>query len=100
MPQQRSSVDGGASSNMRGKGMVGQLSASLLHHAGFEQWIANDIDNYVNIATNLASQGRRKSTKRIQLRNALEKSDLADGTRLSRELEKIFRELRHEINYC
>ena len=74
-------MDGCASGqHARGKGMVGQLSASLLHHAGFEQWIANDIDNYVNIAKNLASQGfEETSTKRIQLRNALGKSDLADG---------------------
>ena len=86
--------------SMRGKGMVGQLSASLLHHAGCEQWIANDIDNYVNIATNLAAQGQRESTKRIQLRNTLEGSDLANGTRLSSELERIYKTLRQEINYC
>ena len=100
VPTTAGSMDGGASSKHAREGMVGQLSASLLHHAGCERWIADDIDNYVSIATNLAAQGRRESTKRIQLRNALERSDLADGTRLSRELERIFRGLRHDINYC
>ena len=50
--------------SMQGDGMVGRMSTSLLHHAGFEQWIANDIDNYVNIAKKLASQGEEKDTKR------------------------------------
>ena len=46
--------------SMRGEGMVGQLSASLLHHAGFGQWIANDIDAYVEIAKDLAAQGKNQ----------------------------------------
>ena len=85
--------------SLRGEGMVGRLSASLLHHAGLEQWIADDIDAYVGIAKTLNEQGPRGGNERMRLRNALEQSALADGTRLSNELEKIYGKLRQEISY-
>ena len=28
--------------SLQGEGMVGRISASLLHHAGLERWIANE----------------------------------------------------------
>ena len=33
--------------SLKGEGMVGRLSASLLHHSGLEHWIANNIDSYI-----------------------------------------------------
>ncbi|WP_226412902.1 tetratricopeptide repeat protein [Synechococcus sp. MU1642] len=84
--------------SMRGEGMVGRLSASLLHYAGCERWVANNNDQFVNIAKNLESQGPRTSKKRLQLRKILERSKLADGARLSSELEKIYKTLRQDIN--
>ena len=84
---------------MQSAGMVGRLSASLLHHAGFEQWIASSMDAYVSIAKNLALQGPRNGEERMQLRKALERSALADGTRMSTELENIYEGLRKKINY-
>ena len=33
--------------SLKGEGMVGRLAASLLHHAGLKQWIANSVDDYV-----------------------------------------------------
>ena len=85
--------------SMKGEGMVGRLSASLLHHAGLGQWIANDKDDYVDIAKNLSIQGPRNSDERMQLRNALERSAVADAARLSTELEGIYERLRKEISY-
>ena len=38
---------------LQGAGMVGRLSASLLHHAGLEGWIANNVDSYISIAKDL-----------------------------------------------
>ena len=48
--------------SLQGEGMVGRLSASLLHHAGFSQWIAESIEEYVDIAQNLALQGTEAET--------------------------------------
>ena len=47
------------------------FSASLLHHAGFSQWIAESIEEYVDIAQNLALQGNRSRDERMRLRNKL-----------------------------
>ena len=85
--------------SLHGEGMVGRLSASLLHHAGFGQWIADNINAYVDIARDLALQGPRSSEERMQLRSDLEHSPLADGGRLSAELERIYKNLRKEISY-
>ena len=74
--------------SMQGEGMVGRLSASLLQHAGFEQWIAENNDSYVAIAKNLAKRGPRNGNERMKLRDAVEHSALANGPRLSAELEK------------
>ena len=84
--------------SLQGEGMVGRLSASLLHHAGFGQWIADNIDAYVDIARDLALQGPRSGKERMRLRRALEHSALADGARLSAELERIYGSLRQGIN--
>ena len=85
---------------LQGEGMVGRLSASLLQHAGFEEWIAENNDSYVAIAKNLAKRGPRSGNERMQLRDAVERSALADGPRLSAELEKIYTKLRQNISYC
>ena len=84
--------------SLQGEGMVGRLSASLLHHAGFSQWIAESIEEYVDIAQNLALQGNRSRDERMRLRNTLNCSAVADGKRLSGELERIYGNLRQSIS--
>ena len=76
---------------MAGKGMVGRLSASLLESAHQGQWIATDGDGYVAIAQALANQGPRDVRQRDWLRQAVARSPLGNGVRLSRELEKVYR---------
>ena len=56
---------------LKGEGMVGRLSASLLHHADCKQWIARDIDSYISIAKNLSLQGPRSNNERMRLRKKL-----------------------------
>ena len=85
--------------SLQGKGMVGRLSASLLSHAGLKQWIAEDKDGYVKIAESLALQGPRYSKHRMQLRKSVERSAIADGARLSAELERIYLALRSDFKY-
>ena len=84
--------------SLQGEGMVGRLSASLLHHAGLGQWIADNADAYVGIAKNLALQGNRSGDKRMRLRERMNCSAVADGRRLSSELERIYRNLRRSIS--
>ena len=79
--------------SLKGKGMVGRLSASLLNYSGCEEWIANNIDSYVNIAKKLAAQGNRSSIKRMLLRNKLKVLHWQMEDDLSSELEKNLRKV-------
>ena len=85
--------------SLQGDGMVGRLSASLLHHGGLEHCIASNKEEYVKSAKNFASHGPRWDQQRLRLRDGLEHSELADGARLSSELEKMYGYLRQQISY-
>ncbi|NBU72099.1 MAG: tetratricopeptide repeat protein, partial [Bacteroidetes bacterium] len=75
---------------LAGKGMVGRLSSSLLTAANCSKWIAKDQQDFVDIAMALAAKGPRDANKRLKLRHELMASPLADGKRLSNELEKHY----------
>jgi predicted O-linked N-acetylglucosamine transferase (SPINDLY family) len=78
--------------SLAGAGMVGRLSASVLEHGGCGAWVASSAEAYVAIAQQLAAAGPRHSEQRQALRKQLEASDLADGARLARELEQLYRD--------
>jgi protein O-GlcNAc transferase len=82
---------------LAGAGMVGRLAASVLRHGNQGQWVANSVANYVAIAQALAAEGPRSAPQRLQLRQQVQASPLADGARLSSELERIYRQLRQAV---
>ena len=82
---------------MAGEGMVGRLSASVLMGAGCKEWIGYSKQDYVDIAVELASEGKRNIAMREELRQKLKDSDLNNANRLCRELERIYKEERHGI---
>ena len=85
---------------LQGAGMVGRLSASLLHHAGLEGWsLTADLDSYISIAKTSGCRDLGVET-RLKLRNNLAQSAIANGKQLSTELEKIYKELRQGINFA
>jgi predicted O-linked N-acetylglucosamine transferase (SPINDLY family) len=71
--------------------MVGRLSASVLAHAGCSSWIAQNKHDYVSVAAALAAAGPRGPQQRRALRQQVLASDLCDGQRLARELERLYR---------
>ena len=85
---------------LAGEGMVGRLAASLLIHGNQADWVARDTNNYVTIASVLAKKGPRDGAKRLRLRRALQRSALADGRRLSQELERNYWALRSKVKIC
>jgi predicted O-linked N-acetylglucosamine transferase (SPINDLY family) len=74
--------------SLRGAGMVGCLSASVLAAAGCSPWIADNETHYVAIAQQLAQQGPRQAPTRQQLRDQVQCSALGNGQRLAHALEK------------
>ena len=85
---------------LAGEGMVGRLAASLLIHGDQADWVARNLDHYVAIASSLAQQGPRDGTKRLKLRRAVQSSALADGPRLSQEIEQHYWSLREQVRPC
>lgn len=83
--------------SLAGDGMVGRLAASLLIYGKQSNWVAQSLDRYIAIASTLARQGPRGKDQRVILRKAMQRSPLADGPRLSKELEKHFLALRQAI---
>jgi len=83
---------------LAGQGMVGRLSASLLTYGNQKQWVARTKKHYIKIASGLANQGPRSETIRYNLRRTLEQSPLADGRRLSQELERQYLRFRQMIS--
>ena len=74
---------------LRHSGMAGCLSTSILAHGGQNQWIANNLEEYLHIAqtlliTVLAVIGSPK------LRYEMQKSPVGDGRRLSQALESLY----------
>ena len=85
---------------LAGSGMVGRLAASLLVHGGQADWVARDTTRYVAIASALADRGPRDSADRMMLRQKLQGSYIADGARLSKELEHHYFALRKNVKPC
>ena len=78
--------------SLAGAGMVGRLSASVLEHAGCGAWIARNAEAYVAIAQQLAAAGPRQEKQRQALRQQIQASGLANGARLARDLERLYRD--------
>lgn len=73
-----------------GRGMAGRLSASILHYAGLNNWIANDETELTTIARTLAGEGTRDRNRRIELRGVLQDNKNLSGKRLAKSLENIY----------
>ncbi|ABB25089.1 TPR repeat [Synechococcus sp. CC9902] len=77
---------------LKGEGMVGRLSSSILKYGRCEEWIGNNETEYINISVKLRKEGKRDEKKRIQLKAKLSKTDLTNQKRLSKQLEEAYLE--------
>ena len=78
----------------RHSGMAGCLSASLLKYGNQSQWIANQEEEYLEIAQTLFANGPRNKKDRVRLRQEMQRSPVGDAQRLSQELESLYRKLQ------
>jgi predicted O-linked N-acetylglucosamine transferase (SPINDLY family) len=75
---------------LRGRRMASRMSASALHRMGFDAWIADDAEQYLQIAKSLASDVDRLATIRLAQRTVFTASGLMDGNRLARAVEAAY----------
>jgi predicted O-linked N-acetylglucosamine transferase (SPINDLY family) len=78
---------------LRGRTAVGRAGVSLLSNAGLPQLIAQDADQYVQIARDLAADLPRLAQLRSTLRQQMEKSPLMDAPRFARNVESAYRQM-------
>ena len=67
-----------------------RVGASLLHHAGLGDWVAETPADYVERVVRLSDDRARLAGLRTTLRDTVAGSPLADGKRLAREFETAF----------
>ena len=70
-----------------------RVSASLLHAAGFPEWVASDADRFVHIATHLASDRAALAALRGGMRDRLRTSTLLDAPAYAARLHAALRAL-------
>jgi predicted O-linked N-acetylglucosamine transferase (SPINDLY family) len=75
---------------LRGRRMASRMSASALHRMGFDAWIAETPEQYLQIAARLAGDVERLATIRQAQRMVFATSGLMDGHRLARAVEAAY----------
>lgn len=83
---------------LAGDAHVSRVGVSLLTNVGMPQLIANTEEEYVALATVLASRQRDLISLRQQLRPLMDKSNLTNKNLLVRSLEQAFRAVW--VHYC
>lgn len=76
---------------MVGKAHVSRVGGTILTHAGLPELIANDPDEYVQIAADLAGDVDRLREIKANLRSRLQASPLMDAVSFTRNLEAAYR---------
>src|SRR5262249_27127579 len=78
---------------LTGQTAVSRAGSSILHNLGFPQWIATSNAQYVQIATDLASDLSLLSQLRSTLRPRMMSSPLTDAPAFARDFESALRQM-------
>ena len=81
---------------LKGHALAARHSTSILTHCGLGQLVAETPEQYVSIATDLASDAPRLARMRAALRPQLAGSPLCDGAKFTRGLEAAYRRMWHK----
>jgi len=83
---------------LRGDRFISRVGATLMHTVGLDDWVADNVEDYVGLATRRASDLGQLSELRSGLRGRLLASPLADTRRFARNLEAALRQMW--LGYC
>jgi protein O-GlcNAc transferase len=76
---------------LRGDRFAGRLGATVLHNAGWAEWIAEDRADYVRLAVEWGRDAARLAQLRAGMRERLAGSTLCDVAGFTRKLEAAYR---------
>jgi predicted O-linked N-acetylglucosamine transferase (SPINDLY family) len=83
---------------LRGRTAVGRGGASILSNLDIPQFIAENEDDYVKIAANLAADLPALSKLRAGLRQRMKESPLMDAAQFAKDVEAVYRQMWR--NWC
>jgi predicted O-linked N-acetylglucosamine transferase (SPINDLY family) len=78
--------------SLRGRSSVGRGGVSLLSNLGMTECLADNADQYVSIASEMASDLPRLASIRASLRQRMQASPLCDAARFTRSVEAVYRD--------
>src|SRR5262245_55399127 len=78
-----------------GKTFAGRHATSHLIHAGFPQFVANDLAGYIQLAVEWANRPDELAMIRSEMREQVRKSSLCDAPRFASGLLKAIEEAWH-----
>ncbi|MGE4240807.1 hypothetical protein [Ramlibacter sp.] len=76
---------------LAGEGFSRRMSASILHNIGRPEWVAETPDQFVRIASDLASKRVKLLTAKKNLRERMQASPALDIDQYVRDLEGLYR---------
>ena len=72
---------------MEGKNFLSRVGETIVKNAGYENWVASSIDDYVLKAINFSTDLESLSSTRLGMRESLMGSPLFDAEVFARDLE-------------
>ncbi len=79
--------------SLLGNRHAGRVSASIMHHLGLPEWVADNEDEYIEMARSLADDRQQLISLREKLRPMMLKSALMDTEGFTQSLENTYREI-------
>ncbi len=76
---------------LRGRRHAGRVGSSLLGRLGLDDFVADTIEDYIEIAATLAADSERRTRLRQNLRPLLAASSLCDAPGFARQIEATYR---------
>jgi predicted O-linked N-acetylglucosamine transferase (SPINDLY family) len=70
-----------------------RVGASIMSHAGLSEFVATDIDSYIELASQVATYPDKLTHLRKNLRNQMKKSDLCNTKQFAELIEEQYRKL-------
>src|SRR6185437_14647595 len=77
--------------SLAGKTSVSRAGVSILTNLGLGEWVARDVDRYIEIARSLAANDSLRQELRSSLRSRLRDSVLMDANRFAGDVETAYR---------
>ena len=87
---------------MVGDRHAGRVGASILTHAGFENFIANDPESYLRLAIELANDTSYRAALKNKIRKTMKQSKLCNAKKFTSRVEDAYKNMwdnsQHQYN--